>query len=84
MGCRDGDWRPKFRRGRCRRTRLCREDRALYFHSFADPLITAGQRTAGLEIFDNLPDIETLVIAVVGGGFITGIAVALKALKPAI
>ncbi|MDQ0326977.1 threonine dehydratase [Rhodopseudomonas julia] len=57
---------------------------ALYFHSFADPLIVAGQGTVGLEIFDDLPDVETVVIAVGGGGFITGAAVALKALKPSI
>ncbi|WEX10889.1 threonine/serine dehydratase [Chelativorans sp. AA-79] len=57
---------------------------ALYFHSFADPLIVAGQGTVGLEIFEDLPNVDTVVIAVGGGGFITGAAVALKALKPSI
>jgi threonine dehydratase len=57
---------------------------ALYFHSFADPLIVAGQGTVGLEMFQDLPNVDTVVIAVGGGGFITGAAVALKALKPSI
>lgn len=61
-----------------------RETGALYFHSFADPLIVAGQGTVGLEILEDLPNVDTVVIAVGGGGFITGAATALKALKPSI
>ena len=57
---------------------------ALYFHSFADPLIVAGQGTVGVEIFEDLESVDTVVIAVGGGGFITGAATALKALKPTI
>lgn len=57
---------------------------AFYFHSFADPLIVAGQGTVGLEIFEDLPNVDSVVIAVGGGGFITGVATALKALKPSI
>lgn len=55
---------------------------ALYFHSFADPTIVAGQGTVGLEILEDLPDLNTIVVAVGGGGFITGTAVALKAQRP--
>lgn len=56
---------------------------ALYFHSFADSSIVAGQGTVGLEVFEDLPDIDTIVVAVGGGGFITGVAAALKAVRPA-
>jgi len=57
---------------------------AVYFHSFADPLIVAGQGTVGLEIMEDAPETDIVVIAVGGGGFITGAGVALKALKPSI
>lgn len=57
---------------------------ATYFHSFADPLIVAGQGTVGLEILEDAPEVDVVVIAVGGGGFITGAGVALKALKPSV
>lgn len=57
---------------------------ALYFHSFADPTIVAGQGTVGLEVLEELPNVDTVVVAVGGGGFITGMAVALKAARPEI
>jgi threonine dehydratase len=57
---------------------------AVYFHSFADPLIVAGQGTVGLEIMADAPETDVVVIAVGGGGFITGVGAALKALKPSI
>ncbi len=57
---------------------------ATYIHPFADPLIIAGQGTIGLEIIDDAPDVDTVVISIGGGGLIAGIGVALKALKPGI
>jgi threonine dehydratase len=57
---------------------------ASYFHPFADPLVVAGQGTLGLEILEQIPDLETIVVAIGGGGLISGLATALKALKPAI
>lgn len=57
---------------------------AAYFHSFADPLIVAGQGTVGLEILEDAPQTDVVIVAVGGGGFITGAGVALKALKPSI
>jgi threonine dehydratase len=53
-----------------------------YIHPFAESQVIAGQGTIALEILDEAPDLDTLVVAVGGGGLISGIAVAAKALKP--
>ncbi|MDF1608944.1 threonine/serine dehydratase [Hoeflea sp. YIM 152468] len=57
---------------------------AAYFHPFADPAVMAGQGTVALEILDELPDLDAILIAIGGGGLLTGMAVALKTLKPSI
>ena len=49
---------------------------------FDDDLVIAGQGTIGLEIFQQLPEVDTVVVSVGGGGLAAGVAVALKALKP--
>lgn len=51
-------------------------------HAFDDPLVVAGQGTVGLEIFDALPDVGTLVVPIGGGGLIGGVATVARALKP--
>ncbi len=53
-----------------------------YIHAFADPEVLAGQGTLGLEILEDAPDIDTLVVAIGGGGLIAGVASAAKALRP--
>jgi threonine dehydratase len=53
-------------------------------HPYDDPLIVAGQGTVGLEMLQAVPELDTLVIAVGGGGLIGGIATAAKAIKPSI
>ena len=53
-----------------------------YIHAFADPKVVAGQGTLGLEILEDAPDIDTLVVAIGGGGLISGVASAARALKP--
>ena len=55
-----------------------------YIHPFADPFVIAGQGTIALEILEQAPGIETIVVAIGGGGLISGIAVAAKALDPAV
>jgi len=49
---------------------------------FDDPRIIAGQGTAGIEIVEQLPDVDAVVVPVGGGGLISGIATALKSLRP--
>src|SRR5260370_2508113 len=51
-------------------------------HPFDDPLVMAGQGTVGLEIVEDLPDVTDVFVSIGGGGFIAGIATAVKALKP--
>lgn len=55
---------------------------AAYFHPFADPAVVAGQGTLGLELLVDVPDIDVALVAIGGGGLISGMSVALKALKP--
>jgi threonine dehydratase len=51
---------------------------ACYVHSHADPLVIAGQATIGLEILEELPDVDAVIVPVGGGGLISGIAAAVK------
>lgn len=55
-----------------------------FVHPFDDDDVIAGNGTVGLEIFDDLPDVDTVVAAVGGGGLICGIAAALRALRPGV
>jgi threonine dehydratase len=51
-------------------------------HPFDDPLVMAGQGTVGLEILDDLPDLDWVLVPVGGGGLLSGIAAAIKAKRP--
>ncbi len=55
-----------------------------YIHPFADPMVIAGQGTVATEILDAAPEVDTLLVAVGGGGLISGIAMAARAIKPGI
>ena len=60
-----------------------RQERGLtYVHAFNDQRVIAGQGTIGLEIAETLPDLGLLVVPIGGGGLISGIALAVKALLP--
>jgi threonine dehydratase len=62
-------------------SRIDGED-GLFVHPVADEGVMAGNGTIGLEILEDLPDVDTVVIPVGGGGLTVGIASAIKALKP--
>jgi threonine dehydratase len=57
---------------------------ATYVHPFSDPVVVAGQGTLGLEILDDLPDVDVILVAIGGGGLISGVATAVKALRPGV
>jgi threonine dehydratase len=56
-------------------------DGAVYVSPYNDPLILAGTGTIGLEILDDHPDADTILVPIGGGGLISGIATAIKALR---
>jgi threonine dehydratase len=55
---------------------------ALFVHPYEDGAVIAGQGTLGLELADQLPDVATVVVPIGGGGLCSGIALALRALRP--
>jgi threonine dehydratase len=61
-----------------------RDTGAAYFHPFADPLVVAGQGTVGLECLEQIDGLDTILVAMGGGGLVSGVATAMKALKPSV
>jgi threonine dehydratase len=59
-----------------------RETGATFIHAYDDPRTVAGQGTIALEIMEDLPDVDAILVPVGGGGMIAGIAIAAKALSP--
>ncbi len=53
-----------------------------FIHPFDDECVIAGQGTIGLELLNQLPDVEAVIVPIGGGGLISGVAYALKSLKP--
>jgi threonine dehydratase len=60
------------------------ETGATFVHAFEDSTVIAGQGTIGLELAEELPDAETFVLPIGGGGLASGIAIALRALRPGV
>ena len=61
---------------------LAARDGLTFVHPYDDPLVAAGQGTAALELLEDVPDLDVLVIPIGGGGLIAGMATAAKALRP--
>jgi threonine dehydratase len=61
---------------------LVEEEGLTYVHGFDDPHIIAGQGTLGLEVLEQVPDLDAVVCPVGGGGLIAGVSLAVKALRP--
>ena len=59
-----------------------KENNKTFVHPFADDIVIAGQGTVALEILEQLENIDTIIIPIGGGGLISGMAVAIKELKP--
>lgn len=68
-----------------RRAQIVAAERGLaYVHPFAAPTVIAGQGTVGLEILADAADLDTLVVAIGGGGLMSGVSTAVKACRPAV
>lgn len=61
---------------------LQEETKATFIHAFDDEAIIAGQGTVGLEIVEQLPDVDAIIVPIGGGGLIAGIALAVKEKNP--
>ncbi len=62
--------------------RLARETGRALIPSYDDPMIVAGQGTIGLEVLEDRPDVEAVVVPLGGGGMLSGIALAIKSQRP--
>ena len=63
---------------------LSRERNLTLVHHFDDPLVVAGQGGVGLEILEDLPDVDVVVVGCGGGGLISGVAAAINGLRPSV
>jgi len=64
--------------------RLAQENNYTFIHPFDDPVIVAGQGTLAIEMLEDMPDLDVVVVPIGGGGLISGVATALKSMKPEI
>jgi threonine dehydratase len=64
--------------------RRCAEDGTTFLHPFDDAAVICGQGTMGIEMLEQQPDLEAVVIPIGGGGLASGVACAMKELKPGI
>lgn len=61
---------------------MAKEKGLVFIHGFDDPEIISGQGTMGLEILEDVPDVDAVIIPVGGGGLIAGVATAIKSIRP--
>jgi len=64
--------------------RIEREQGRIFIHPYDDPRVIAGQGTVGLEMVEEFPALDALIVPVGGGGLISGVAIAAKALRPVV
>lgn len=63
-------------------TRICTAEGMTFIHPFDDPIVMAGQGTIALELLEQVPELQAVVVPIGGGGLIGGIACALKESRP--
>jgi threonine dehydratase len=63
-------------------TRICTSEGMTFIHPFDDPVVMAGQGTIGLELLEQVPELQAVVVPIGGGGLIGGIACAIKESRP--
>ncbi len=67
---------------RVRARELAAQRGSIYVHGFDDPAIIAGQGTVGIEILEDVPNVDAVIVPVGGGGLIAGVGAAIKAVRP--
>ncbi len=72
----------QFQEGVAETLRLAKENNMTFIHPYDDPHVAAGQGTLGLEMLEDQPDLDVIVVPVGGGGMIAGVATAIKGMKP--
>ena len=65
-----------------RARQIAADEQLVFVHPYDDPKVMAGQGTIAIEMLDDMPDLDQLVVPIGGGGLISGIAIAAKAIKP--
>jgi threonine dehydratase len=73
-----------FAEARARADKLASEHRLTYIHGYDDAHIIAGQGTMGLEILDQVPEVDAILVPIGGGGLVAGVGLAVKSLKPGV
>lgn len=73
---------PMFDDAYARARELSLEEGYTFIHPFDDPQIIAGAGTLGLELLEDAPELDTIVVPIGGGGLMSGIAIAARAIKP--
>lgn len=63
---------------------VAQKEGATFVHPFDDPMVIAGQGTIGLEMMDAEGDLDVVLVPIGGGGLVSGVAIAMKSVKPAI
>jgi len=76
----DGDTAARWRKV----CEIAAENKYAAVHGFEDPLVMAGQGTIGCEILEDLEDVDTVIVPLGGGGLLSGIATAIKEMKPSV
>ena len=71
-----------FQAATTRARQLARGDDVLFVHAYDDPAIIAGQGTLGFELYEQVPDVDTVIVPIGGGGLIGGVSVALEGIAP--
>ena len=71
-----------FADARAKADEIAAEQGLTYIHGFDDAAVIAGQGTIGLELLDQVPDLDAVIVPVGGGGLIAGVSLAIKSLQP--
>src|SRR5213592_1294878 len=71
-----------FGEAKARAHEIAKEEGLAYIDGYDDPAIIAGQGTMGLEIVEQVPDLDAVVVPVGGGGLLAGVALAIKSVRP--